>query len=97
MHALARKLLHRVAARGDIAVVRVVDDDLAALDGEKVPDLVLELVLDSLAQLYRVLGDFACGLVWWVGLSGGSCRRRAAVTTRGYESPVMWTGQRYTG
>jgi hypothetical protein len=46
VHALASKRLHALAARSDVSVVGIVDDDLAALDGEKVPDLVLEFVFN---------------------------------------------------
>jgi len=46
VHATLFELVHALSPRLLAAVVGVVDDDLPALDGEEVPDLVLQLILD---------------------------------------------------
>lgn len=49
MYALGPKRLDYLFARCDGSIIRVVDYYLAALDGEKVPDLVFESSLDLLS------------------------------------------------
>lgn len=47
MDALGAKLFRSNFSLCDTAIVRIVDDDLSALYGEKVHDLVFELCLDA--------------------------------------------------
>lgn len=53
VHAPLLKLVHAPSSRLLAAVVRIVNDDLSALDREEVPDLVFELVFDPSAQCSR--------------------------------------------
>jgi hypothetical protein len=50
VHALGTEGLDNLLTRSLAAVVCVVDDDLAALDGEEVPDLLLEAALDAFSK-----------------------------------------------
>lgn len=50
MDALVAKLFQRAFSLCDAAIVGIIDDDLAALYGEKVHDLVFELCLDAAAE-----------------------------------------------
>lgn len=55
MNALCLKLLQTLLSRFDIPVVSIIDDDLAALHGEEVHDLIFELLFDSAAEYIRRL------------------------------------------
>lgn len=50
MDALVAKLFQRAFPLCDTAIVGIIDDDLAALYGEKVHDLVFEFCLDAAAE-----------------------------------------------
>lgn len=50
MDALGAKLFRSNLSLCDTAIVGIVDDDLSALYGEKVHDLVFELCLDATAE-----------------------------------------------
>jgi hypothetical protein len=63
VHALGLELFHALFARLDTSIVRVVNDNLAALHRVKVENLLLQAILDDRPELFRRCRAGACGLL----------------------------------